>query len=498
MTTGSQFDKFSWMLREYLDFDVSLESASTGYRVAVASPAGEANAPLQFSLSQADLDQILSGVEDTAVRSNVRCAEKGTPWSPTDLGDSMFRAIFTDEIRDCYTRSIDMAQRSNRGLRIRLRFVDAPFLAQFPWEFLRSKAQDRYLALSSSSPVVRYVELPEPINAYEVEAPLRVLVLVSSPLGYPPLNAEREFQRLRDAVRPLEQKGLVAIDRLADGTLEGLHAKLNTEYHIFHYIGHGEFDTEDKRGYLILEDTDSAAPRRVQADILSTVLHNARSFRLVVLNSCEGARASGIDPMAGVAQTLIKQGIPAVVAMQFQITNRAAVVFASSVYGALASGLPVDAAVTQGRVAIRNSGSAVEWATPVLYMRTDSGKVFAVTVPPMWKQGLRRMREHRGLLVATFVFVVVIAIFVVAEGKRGSMPPTKKTGAEETAGASMESVPIVPPEPPVSSPTLRKKIPFIDLTEFEEPKAPELSEADGDNTIRKLRNEVQQLKDRDR
>ena len=44
-----------------------------------------------------------------------------------------------------------------------------------------------------------------------------------------------------------------------------------------------------------------------------------------MLNACEGARADVTNPFAGTAQQLMQQGIPAVVAMQFEITDDAAI-----------------------------------------------------------------------------------------------------------------------------------------------------------------------------
>ena len=66
-----------------------------------------------------------------------------------------------------------------------------------------------------------------------------------------------------------------------------------------------------------------------------------RSLRLAVLNSCEGARATAADPFSGTAQSLVQQGIPAVVAMQFEITDEAAITFALRALRGIADGLPV-------------------------------------------------------------------------------------------------------------------------------------------------------------
>jgi hypothetical protein len=67
--------------------------------------------------------------------------------------------------------------------------------------------------------------------------------------------------------------------------------------------------------------------------------------------------------------------VPAVVAMQFAITDDGARTFADELYGALAAGYPVDAAVTQGRRALA-ARDEVEWGTPVLFMRVSDGRLF--------------------------------------------------------------------------------------------------------------------------
>ena len=52
------------------------------------------------------------------------------------------------------------------------------------------------------------------------------------------------------------------------------------------------------------------------------------------------------DPYGGMAQGLVQQGATAVVAMQFPISDPAAMMFTGKFYGALAAGLPVDQAVS--------------------------------------------------------------------------------------------------------------------------------------------------------
>jgi hypothetical protein len=148
-------------------------------------------------------------------------------------------------------------------------------------------------------------------------------------------------------------------------------------YHIFHFIGHGEFDQTMQEGVLLLE-REQQRGHRVGSQYLGMLLHDHESLRVAVLNACEGARTSKQDPFAGAAQTLVQQGIPAVIAMQFEIADDVAGTFAHEFYGALSDGYPIDAAVTEARKAIFAMGCEVEWATPVLYLRAPDGRIFDI------------------------------------------------------------------------------------------------------------------------
>ena len=78
------------------------------------------------------------------------------------------------------------------GLRLRFRLADTPELAELPWEFLYDPRHRRFLAQSRYSPLVRYLDLPDPPHSLSVDGPLRVMVMISNPSDYDELDAERE------------------------------------------------------------------------------------------------------------------------------------------------------------------------------------------------------------------------------------------------------------------------------------------------------------------
>ncbi|MGH7455731.1 MAG: CHAT domain-containing protein, partial [bacterium] len=95
------------------------------------------------------------------------------------------------------------------------------------------------------------------------------------------------------------------------------------------------------------------------------------------MNSCEGSRGSEHNLFSSTASILVRRGLPAVLAMQYEITDRAAIEFSRAFYEAIAEAMPVDAAVSEARKAVSFAvTNTVEWGTPVLHMRAPDGQIF--------------------------------------------------------------------------------------------------------------------------
>jgi hypothetical protein len=319
------------------------------------------------------LDSFLSRVARRAPIS-------GTTLKPEELlkqvGGKLFDAVFHEEVLTTFRRSRDAADRENKGLRVRLRLNDVPELADLPWEYLYDASRQNFLALAKETPIVRFLELPESVEPLSAPSPLNLLAVLSSPTDFEALDVQSEWARLQDAMKPLAAQNRITLERLAVPTLDALRSQLRKkDYHILHFIGHGEFDSVTQEGALVFQNEDGTG-HAVRDELLATLLHDSDSLRVVVLNACEGARVSAQNPFTGVAPHLIRKGIPAVIAMQFPISDPAAIQFSTDVYRTLADGYPIDAAVNEARRAIYFNGSVLEWGTPVLFMRAEDGTIF--------------------------------------------------------------------------------------------------------------------------
>jgi hypothetical protein len=350
---------------EALNFDLVFEHSPGGYRARVLnSPAGEA--AVEFFLPFAGQ---LRGAELPFGDLDLVSAK--------ELGAQLFDAVFQDDVRGILQSSLDEAHQRQLSLRLRLRLGETPELAVVPWEFLYSSRRNAFLALAEHTPIIRYIDLPGMIAPLTVAPPLRILVIISSPGDYEPLAVEREWDNLNLALQPLLQQGQITLTRTDDAQLDNLRQTLRTtDYHILHFIGHGALESSTQQGVLVFENsTHHGSP--ISGENLGTLLHNFRSVRLVLLNACEGARATRDNPFAGVAQNLVQQGIPAVIAMQTVISDQAATLLAQEFYSALSAGRPVDAAIASARSAMFNATKSTEWAIPVLYLRAPNGVLFA-------------------------------------------------------------------------------------------------------------------------
>jgi hypothetical protein len=238
------------------------------------------------------------------------------------------------------------------------------------------------VALSRNLSVVRYLELPSLAPPLTVTPPLRILAMVAGPSDLPALDVTNERQRMETAIASLVAAGLVELTWLASGSWRELQrAMRDGPWHIFHFIGHGGFAENIDEGVLVFVG-DDGRKLALRASQVGRLLADHPSLRLVVLNSCEGAEGSKQDLVSSTAATLVQRGIPAVIAMQYEITDEAAIEFSRSLYEALADELPVDAAVAEARIAVSVAlRDSIEWGTPVLFMRAAEGALFRLDTP---------------------------------------------------------------------------------------------------------------------
>jgi hypothetical protein len=333
------------------------------------------------------------------------------PPTPREIGEELFRALFSGQVGLLWARSLGIVK--DRGLRLQLRFkldrqpVGPSLVHSLPWELLRQPDTRDFLALSRRTPVVRYLEVPQPVTSIRLPSVLKILVVIAAPTDLPSLDVVRERRDILAAWGGRPEVEVEILERPRAGALR--EALLERPYNILHFIGHGRLDARTGEGFLFFENEEGAA-EPVSGERLVPLLRDLASLRLVFLNACETARAAredGLDPFAGVATALVGAGLPAVIAMQHPISDAASIAFSRAVHLRLAAGEPLDIAVTEGRQAIFAAQPASpEWAIPVLFTRVGDGVLFE---PAARSAGgfLARFTRPRAVLVAGLAFILV-------------------------------------------------------------------------------------------
>lgn len=345
--------------KRYRTFELEIEPGAESYRARVlVSPAGETEGSFAFPFSQEEWEGLAA-------------------FPSEEVGARIFDALFAGPVAEAWRSSLARLH-PDEGLRLNLRLPDAPELAALPWELLYDSTHQHFLALDERTPVNRYLSLPLAQEEMLVEPPLRVLVILSAPTDHEPLLAvEEEWQRIQTALAPVIATKQIELERLAKATWDELQSQLRKQsFHILHFVGHGLFDSQQGNGGLLFEDEEGFT-QLISARKLAHLLRNHPSLRLALLNACEGAVSAADNPFAGVAQALVQQGIPAVIAMQQAISDRAALTFGPTFYAAVADGYPVDAALTQARMAVYAENDW-EWATPVLFSRSADNHILVL------------------------------------------------------------------------------------------------------------------------
>jgi hypothetical protein len=312
------------------------------------------------------------------------------------IGATLFQAAFATLIGSTFSESFYHAVARSGALRIRLRVEDDE-LAMLPWEMLFNAETVGYLATSKRFTLARFIRPVVPTSQRKAtKLPIRILVHVSqdstdTPRAYS-LQSGREIQLIKKALGDLLEDGSVEVHKTSGGDWDTLSRAIDDNkprIDILHIIGHG--------GLLRGQGGLRMGDQLINASTLSMKLEDS-GITLVVLNTCQSAKGRPTDIFAGIAQSLVRTAVPAAIAMQFSVTDDAAVKFSSALYTAIAKAVPLDIAVTSGRIGMADQNS-FEWITPILYIANADASLFSIPPPRPSKYRqkipLSKVEEHR-------------------------------------------------------------------------------------------------------
>lgn len=345
------------------DFKITIDGTQSPYTVAAEYEGQTGHGQFQHDALQPDWAETL----------RVLAATQTPPGEPLILriGGLLFDELIQGSIRDLWVQARN-GLTIGEHLRVRLN-LRPPAVAALPWETLvdprrrRALAADKSFALVRTVTDVEFLDKPRPIDA---QLPAKILVIAVEEPNSLDLAAEiNHIQTSLSLLLPTHIELNILQGRV---DLPALRRRLE-EYRpdILHIISHGEMDG------IYLWGNDGLS--LVKASQWAALLGLVDSVKLVFLNACLAGQTDDSIQFVSLAQRLLQTGIPAVIAMQFEVLDRAAAEFAGFLYTALVTGPcpgAIDTAVSIARSGLYISNpDRIDYATPLLWLNSPNGLI---------------------------------------------------------------------------------------------------------------------------
>jgi hypothetical protein len=277
------------------------------------------------------------------------------------LGLMVYDLLFQKDLRREFLNLLG----STRSLRLHLEGdLNDPRCALLPWECLYvPPAAVSFLALTRSYSLTRRSSQTVRVARKPISGSLRILFVSASPRGLPSLPMiEQEVSILRQLAQAAGSK--VELEIIEHATLDKVTQTLREfRPHVFHFTGHGVYESE-RGGHLVFE-TEQGEAWLAPAEHIAILLHDYDVF-LSVLNGCDTGVSTTNDAVSGVAGSLIKAGVPAVVATMREVYDEQAMLFAREFYRSFFAGFTVEGSIAEARKAL--SLNDWDWAAYALFV----------------------------------------------------------------------------------------------------------------------------------
>jgi CHAT domain-containing protein len=310
---------------------------------------------------QYELDvSILARLEDNAgknIRVNADLIRK--------FGSNLFNKVFSGAILARY--------QSFRRSRTRLKLIfekHTPDLLRIPWEFMFDGKH--FLSASPEMTMTRALKRTSSAIKEEVAGRLKTLAVVPAPVDLPELyrpRAEREHVIIREFLGCPEISDKVELNFLERSSLENLKQKLDDEeHHVLLFTTHGIYSQKGHMCYVLFED-EFGNSKRADSETMADLLAGHRSLRLVMLSCCHTVLAVGHRVLGELPVALLSKGVPAVIVMQYSVTDQSAVKLSGQLLRGICQGMSLDRALANARRTLLRAGheGLVDFGSPILY-----------------------------------------------------------------------------------------------------------------------------------
>ncbi len=308
------------------------------------------------------------------------------------LGENLFAS---QEVYAAFDKARTVAQSLDAPLRIRLFIApSAPELHSLRWETLRDPQSGVCLLTDQNILFSRYLSSFDwRAVRLRPQSDLRALVVIANPHSsegeqMTPIDVDAE---LAQAQAGLGEMFMTALASGGQATMNNIMAHLRDGYDMLYLVAHGILVDNEPR--LWLEDEAGQTQRISGAEFAAQIQELTQQPRLVVLVSCQSAgtgqetEADEQGVLTATGPRLTEAGVPAVIAMQGNLTMKTAAGFLPVFFQELQRDGQVDQAMAAARGVVREEP---DWWMPVLFMRLKSGRIWYAPGFAGDEQGLQK------------------------------------------------------------------------------------------------------------
>jgi hypothetical protein len=355
---------------DYADLEISLHRQdASAYSI-----------EFRFSQPESDADIRLGVGKPAAVRLDLDALGK-LAHDPLAYGQALAQGLFTEKVvADAFAQARLSAQTLGAALRLRLLIgASAPELHRVRWETLRDPQDNSPLFTGENLLFSRYLSSLDwrPVRLRPKSA-LRALAAVANPanladFSLATIDESQELERAREGLGSIAVTCLPGDQPEQRTTLNNLVSQLRQGYDILYLVCHGAFVND--QSWLWLEDDQGKVARTSGEELALRLKELENRPRLVVLASCQSAGAGAGDALAALGPRLAEAGIPAVIAMQGNISMETVASFMPAFFTELQRDGQIDRALSVARGQVR---ARLDYWMPALFMRLKSGRIWYV------------------------------------------------------------------------------------------------------------------------
>ena len=293
-------------------------------------------------------------------------------------GAKLSTMLFADkQMHNGWIRGINFAEGRRAALRLRLRLDGSDALLHaLHWETLQDLQSARFLAMDERILLSR--DLPSNTLASVVRCSpgtMRALVFIASPnnLAECRLNlvdVVGESKRALTALHGLQTHVIASNGEGQRATLPALIDAIRDGYDIIYIVAHGQIDKG--KPALCLENEHGNVAWATGAIITDALSQIIRCPTLVILAACETAGNDYEAPLSALGPELVRAGVPAVLAMQGNVS----MIAVERMMPIFLRELQREGLIDRALATARQRGRDLDWWRFVFYTRLRDGRIW--------------------------------------------------------------------------------------------------------------------------